>query len=142
MAEERPYLTGRTYLFRLPKGKDLLESLADFCHDNQVKCGVVQVVGSVANATVAYFDQAKKKYDKKVINEEMELLSLQGNISIQDNRPTVHAHVMLSGKDYNVVGGHLLPGTKIFVCEAYIQELVGEPKVRRADKVTKLSLWA
>jgi len=142
MAEERPYLTGRTYLFRLPKGKDLLESLADFCHDNQVKCGVVQVIGSVANATVAYFDQTKKKYEKKVINEEMELLSLQGNISIQDNRPTVHAHVMLSGKDYNVVGGHLLPGTKIFVCEAYIQELVGEPKVRRADKVTKLSLWA
>ena len=142
MAEERPYLTGRTYLFRLPKGKDLLESLADFCHDNQVKCGVVQVVGSVSNATLAYFDQTKKKYEKQVINEEMELLSLQGNISIQDNRPTVHAHVMLSGKDYNVVGGHLLPGTKIFVCEAYIQELVGEPKVRRADKVTKLSLWA
>lgn len=142
MAEEKPYLTGRTYLFRLPKGKDLLESLADFCHDNQVKCGIVHVVGSVSNATIAYFDQAKKKYDKKAINEEMELLSLTGNISIQDNRPTVHAHVMLSGKDYQVIGGHLLPGTKIFVCEAYIQELVGEPKVRRADKVTKLTLWA
>ena len=25
MAEEKPYLTGRTYLFKLPKGKDLLE---------------------------------------------------------------------------------------------------------------------
>ena len=33
MAEEKPYLTGRTYIFRLPKGKDLLESLADFCHE-------------------------------------------------------------------------------------------------------------
>lgn len=142
MAEEKPYLTGRTYIFRLPKGKDLLESLADFCHDNQVKCGVVNVVGSVSNATVGFYDQTKKKYDKKVINEEMELLSLSGNISIQDNRPIVHAHVILSGKDYNAVGGHLFPGTKIYVCEAFIQELVGEPKVRRTDKVTKLSLWA
>ena len=142
MAEEKPYLTGRTYIFRLPKGKDLLESLADFCHDNQVKCGVVNVVGSVSNATVGFYDQTKKKYDKKFINEEMELLSLNGNISIQDNRPIVHAHVMLSGKDYNTVGGHLFPGTKIYVCEAYIQELVGEPKVRRSDKVTKLALWA
>ena len=142
MAEEKPYLTGRTYLFRLAKGKDLLESLADFCHDNQVKCGIVQVVGSVSNATIGYFDQSKKKYDKKIINEDMELLSLVGNISIQDNRPTVHAHVVLAGKDYQPIGGHLMPGTKIFVCEAYIQELVGEPKVRRADKVTKLSLWA
>ncbi|MBQ7909051.1 MAG: DNA-binding protein [Elusimicrobiaceae bacterium] len=142
MAEEKPYLTGRTYIFRLPKGKDLLESLAGFCHDNQVKCGVVNVIGAVENATISVFDQAKKKYDKKVIAEPLEIVSLTGNISIQDNRPCVHAHVMLANKEYQVSGGHLLPGTKIFVAEAYIQELVGEPKVRRMDKVTKISLWS
>ena len=134
MAEEKPYLTGRTYLFRLPKGKDLLESLADFCHDNQVKCGIVNVIGSVSNATIGCYDQNKKKYEKTVINQD--------NISIQDNRPQVHAHVVMAGKDNQAIGGHLFPGTKIYVCEAYIQELVGEPKVRRSDKVTKLSLWA
>ena len=141
MAEERPYLTGRTYLFRLPKGKDLLEELIDFCHDNQVKCGIVHVVGSVVNATLGYYDQTKKKYDKKVFDEELELVSLNGNISIQDNRPIVHAHAVFSDKEFHTVGGHLLPGTKIFVCEAYIQEIVGDAKVRRSDKVTKLSLW-
>ncbi|MBR3604224.1 MAG: DNA-binding protein [Elusimicrobiaceae bacterium] len=142
MAEEKPYLTGRTYIFRLPKGKDLLESLAGFCHDNQVKCGIVNVIGAVENATVSVFDQAKKKYDKKVIAEPMEIVNLSGNISIQDNRPCVHAHVMFANQEYQVFGGHLLPGTKIFVAEAYIQELVGEPKVRRMDKVTKISLWS
>ncbi len=141
MAEEKPYLTGRTYIFRLPKGKDLLESLADFCHDNQVKCGIVNVIGAVENATISVFDQAKKKYDKKVIAAPMEIVSLTGNISIQDNRPCVHAHVMFSDKEYKVFGGHLLPGTKIFIGEAYIQELVGEPKVRRMDKVTNVALW-
>lgn len=141
MAEEKPYLTGRTYIFRLPKGKDLLESLADFCHDNQVKCGIVNVIGAVENATISVYDQAKKKYDKKVIGEAMEIVSLTGNVSIQDNRPCVHAHVMFANKEYQVFGGHLLPGTKIFIGEAYIQELVGEPKVRRMDKVTKVSLW-
>ncbi len=141
MAEEKPYLTGRTYIFKLPKGKDLLESLADFCHDNQVKCGIVSVIGAVENATLSVYDQSKKKYDKKVIAEPMELLNLSGNISIQDNRPCVHAHVMMANKDYQVTGGHLLPGTKIFIGEAYIQELVGEPKVRRPDKVTKVALW-
>ncbi len=141
MAEEKPYLTGRTYIFRLPKGKDLLESLADFCHDNQIKCGIVNVIGAVENATISVFDQSKKKYDKRVINDALEIVSLTGNISIQDNRPCVHAHVMFSDSEYKVFGGHLLPGTKIFVGEAYIQELVGEPKVRRLDKVTKVSLW-
>ena len=142
MAEEKPYLTGRTYLFKLPKGKDLLEELIDFCHDNQVKCGIVSVVGAVSNATIGYYDQTKKKFEKSLFDEELELLNLTGNISIQDNRPMVHAHVTLADRDHTVIGGHLLPGTKIYVCEAYIQELVGEPKVRRSDKVTKLSLWA
>lgn len=141
MAEEKPYLTGRTYIFKLPKGKDLMDSLAAFCHDNQVKCGIVNVIGAVENATISSFDQKKKKYDKKVIAEAMEIVSLTGNISIQDNRPCVHAHVMFSNAKGEVFGGHLLPGTKVFVGEAYIQELVGEPKVRRMDKVTKVSLW-
>ena len=141
MAEEKPYLTGRTYLFRLPKGKDLLEELIDFCHDNQVKCGIVSAVGCVSNATIAYYDQAKKKFEKSLFDEELELVNLTGNISIQDNRPMVYAHVTLADNEHNVVAGRLQPGTKIFACEAYIQELVGEPKVRRNDKVTKLNVW-
>lgn len=141
MAEEKPYLTGRTYLFKLPKGKDLLEELIDFCHDNQVKCGTVSVVGMVSNATIGYYDQAKKKFEKSLFDEEMELLNLTGNVSIQDNRPMVQAYVTLADKEHTVIGGRLFPGTKIYVCEAFIQELVGEPKVRRSDKVTKLSLW-
>lgn len=141
MAEEKPYLTGRTYIFKLPKGKDLMESLVAFCHDNQVKCGIVNVIGAVENATISTFDQKKKKYEKSVISGAMEIVSLMGNVSIQDNRPCVHAHVMFSDQEGQVFGGHLLPGTKIFVGEAYIQELVGEPKVRRMDKVTKVSLW-
>ena len=142
MAEEKPYLTGRTFIFRIAKGKDLLGELIDFCHDNQVKCGMVQVVGSVSNATLGFYNQTKKQYEKKIINAEMELVSLSGNISIQDNRPMVNAYVTLADKEYQPIGGRLLPGTKIFVCEVYIQELVGEPKVRRNDKVTKLPLWA
>ena len=76
-----------------------------------------------------------------MFDEELELVNLTGNISIQDNRPMVHAHVTLADKDYHVIGGHLMLGTKTYVCEAYVQEIVGEPKVRRMDKVTKLSLW-
>jgi len=141
MAEEKPYLTGRTYIFRLAKGKDLLEQMTDFCHDNQIKCGIVSAIGAMENATISYFDQAKKKYEKIVLSGEQELLSLNGNISIKDNRPYVHAHVMLGARDGSVKGGHLMLGTKIFSAEVFIQELVGEPKVRKEDKATKLLLW-
>lgn len=141
MAEHKTYLTGRTYIFKINKGKDLLEQLSDFCHDNQIKCGIVSGIGSLENATLAYFDQAKKKYEKIVVSKETEILSLTGNISIMDNRSNVHAHVVLAQKDGTIVGGHLAVGSKVYLAEIYIQELVGEPKVRRSDKVTKLALW-
>lgn len=141
MAEEKPYLTGRTYIFRLSKGKDLLEQLTDFCHDNQIKCGTLSGIGSVENAALNYYDQAKKKFEKTLVNSEAELLSLNGNISIKDNRPYVNANILLALKDGAIKGGRLMPGTKIYAAEIFIQELVGEPKVRKEDKVTKLLLW-
>ena len=141
MAEHKTYLTGRTYIFKINKGKDLLEQLSDFCHDNQIKCGILSGIGSLENATLAYFDQAKKKYEKIVVSKETEILSITGNISIMDNRSNVHAHVVLAQKDGTIVGGHLAVGSKVYLAEIYIQELVGEPKVRKQDKVTKLNTW-
>lgn len=141
MAEHKTYLTGRTYIFKINKGKDLLEQLSDFCHDNQIKCGILSGIGSLENATLAYFDQAKKKYEKIIVAKETEILSLTGNISIMDNRSNVHAHVVLAQKDGTIVGGHLAIGSKVYLAEVYIQELVGEPKVRKQDKVTKLNTW-
>lgn len=141
MAEEKPYLTGRTYIFRLAKGKDLLQQLTEFCQDNQVKCGVISGIGALENATINFYNQAKKKYEKITLTDEQELLALNGNVSIKDNRPFIHAHVILGDKDGGCKGGHLVLGTKVFSAEIFIQELVGEPKVRKEDKATKLSLW-
>jgi predicted DNA-binding protein with PD1-like motif len=141
MAEQKPYLTGRTYIFKINKGKDLLEALTDFCHDNQIKCGIVSGVGSLEGAVLNYYDQAKKKFEKYVINEGVEMLALNGNVSIMDNRSNVHAYVTLANKTCVVKGGYLQPGTKVFSAEVYVQELVGEPKVRKQDKATKLNLW-
>ena len=141
MAEQKPYLTVRTYIFKISKGKDLLEALTDFCHDNQIKCGVISGIGSLENATLAYYDQIKKKYEKKVLTQKTEILNISGNVSIMDNRSFIHAHLTLCDDKGILLGGHLMAGTKVFVAEVYIQELVGEPKVRKQDKTTKLNLW-
>jgi predicted DNA-binding protein with PD1-like motif len=141
MAEQKPYLTGRTYIFKIGRGKDLLESLTDFCHDNQIKCGIVNCIGALENATLGHFDQDKKKYEKHVIGKPTEILSLLGNISIMDNRSNVHAYITLADEKGAVLGGQLLLGNKVFIAEVFVQELVGEPKVRKQDKTTKLNLW-
>ena len=141
MAEQKPYLTGRTYIFRITKGKDLMEALGDFCHDNQIKCGIINGIGLLENATVCSYDIVKKKYDKRVRNKPVEMANLTGNVSIMDNRANIRADVILVNGEGKTEAGQLSAGTKVFTAEIFIQELVGEPKVRKQDKITKLNLW-
>ncbi|MFH1620264.1 MAG: PPC domain-containing DNA-binding protein [bacterium] len=141
MAEEKPYLTGRAYLFNVRKGDDLLGAIQDFCHNNQIRCGVIHAIGSVESATVGFYDQKKKKYSKVLFDREMEIVSLTGNSSLLDDKPMVHAHILLSDSDGRAYGGHLMAGARVFACEVFIQEITGTPKIRKTDKATMLPLW-
>ena len=142
MPEEKPYLTGRTYIFRLNKGDDLLEELQEFCRDNQIKCGIIKGIGTVECVTLGFYDQKKKKYNKVKHERGFEILSLLGNISLMEEKPMVHVHVALCDAQGTGVGGHLMGGSTVFACEIYVQELVGAPKRRKADRATGIPIWA
>ena len=140
--QEKPYLTGRTFLFSIYKGEDLLQAIQYFCHHHQVRCGLINAIGAVERATFSIYDQKAKKYNKVNIEKELEILSLCGNVSLFDDKPMVHAHVMFSDNEGKAFGGHLVAGTRVFSCEVYIQELTGDIKVRKLEKATQLPLWA
>ncbi len=140
--QEKPYLTGRTFLFSIFKGEDLLQAVQHFSHHHQVRCGLINAIGAVERATFGIYDQKAKKYAKHNLEKELEILSLSGNISLFDDKPMVHAHVVFSDSEGKAFGGHLMAGTRVFSCEVFMQELTGDIKVRKNDKVTQLPLWA
>jgi len=139
--QEKPYLTGRVFMFSISKGEDLLQAVQHFCHHHQVRCGLISAIGAVERATFGVYDQKAKKYLKINLEKEMEILSLSGNVSIFDDKPMVHAHIMFSDMEGKAYGGHLMAGTKVFSLEVFIQELTGDLKVRKLEKVTQLPLW-
>ena len=139
--QEKPYLTGRAFMFSIGKGEDLLQAVQHFCHHHQVRCGLINAIGAVERATFGIYDQKAKKYNKINIEKEMEILSLSGNVSLFDDKPMVHAHIMFSDAEGKAYGGHLMGGTKVFSLEVFIQELTGDPKVRKLEKTTQLPLW-
>jgi len=140
--QEKPYLTGRTFLFSIHKGEDLHEAIQYFCHHHQVRCGLINAIGAVEKAVFSVYDQKAKKYNKIALEKELEILSLCGNISLFDDKPMVHAHAMFSDSEGKAFGGHLVMGTKVFSAEVFIQELTGDIKVRKLEKATQLPLWA
>ena len=138
MADWKPK---RTLVFNLSYGTDLYEELTKIVSEQQITRGRLSAIGATTHAIVAYYDQPTKKYNPLEFSGGMEILNLQGNVSIRDGKPFVHAHIILGDWDGKVFGGHLLPGTKLWACELFIDEFEGKELVRAHDEKTGLFLW-
>jgi predicted DNA-binding protein with PD1-like motif len=135
------YKVKRTFIGQFPHKADLLESLTAFVQKNEIHLGRILGIGATMRAVVAYYDQAARKYLTLEFKEGMEILSLSGNVSLRDEKPFVHAHIVLGDRDGKVIGGHLMPGTKLFACEVSIDEFEGDVLERGFDELTGLYLW-
>ena len=131
----------RVYLWRLPYGADLLAALTDFAASRGITSGSVTTIGAASEAVLGFYDQTAKKYREHHVRKPMEIASCVGNISMLDGKPVVHAHLVLSDEKGAAMGGHLMPGTRVFSCEAMVTRLVGIPMRRGHDEVTGLPLW-
>ena len=135
------YKLKRTIIGKLPYGTDLLEGLTQLVQKENIRCGRIHGIGATTHAVVAYYDQNTKKYSPMEFKGGMEILNLQGNVSIRDGKPFVHVHILLSDPQGKVFGGHLMPGTKLWASEVIIDEFEGEELVRGQDEKTGLYLW-
>ena len=136
-----PLATGRVWLVRIPRGADLWEWLRDFARANEVYAGSISLIGATSRAVIAFYDQGARAYREIVVEGDREILSCSGNISIHEGAPFPHVHVVLGAEDGSCVGGHLRPGTVVFIAEAEIREYEGEEKVRLPDPELGLPLW-
>lgn len=132
---------GRTFMGRLPHGKDLLEAIGTFCAENDVGMGQFSMIGAVTQATYGAYDMKQQVYVTLKVTEDLEVINCIGNISIKDGAPFVHAHILFGTEEGDTFGGHLFSDTLIFAGEIFIQELAGAPLERVHDDVTGLALW-
>lgn len=139
----RPYRSndGKAAMVRVPKGSDLLDALNKAVSDLGVRAGTLQVIGAVSKLVLGYFNQDQREYDTLDLPGHWEIASGLGNVSIRDSDPFVHLHIVASGPDGRTVGGHLMPGTIVFLAELYLRALDGEPPVRVMDEEIGLAVW-
>ena len=135
------HIIKRTIMGQLPLGADLYEGLTQIVQRENIRCGRIQGLGATTHAIVAYYDQNTKKYNPLEFTGGMEILNLHGNVSVRDGKPFVHVHVLLGDAEGKVFGGHVLPGTKLFALEVFIDEFEGEGFVRAHEEITGLHLW-
>ena len=132
----------KTHIVKLEKDSDLLDSLTTYAEENNIQAAEINFIGAVQSAKVLYFNQEKKKYDEHIMNQPYEVLSGIGNISILDNKPFVHVHVVLADSTGKAYGGHLDKGTKVWLIEAFIHEVESKNLVRKFDENICLNVWS
>ncbi|MEM2212180.1 MAG: DNA-binding protein [Candidatus Nezhaarchaeales archaeon] len=141
MKDVKEARAGRFFIGKLQHGSDLLTAIEDLAEQFNVKVGVFTVIGAVKRACLSYYDQERKRYLDTVVEKPLELLSCVGNISKMEGKTVVHAHVTLIDREGRVYGGHLKPGTQVFLGEIHLQEVVGVDVQRRYDEVTGLNVF-
>jgi hypothetical protein len=129
----------RTFVLVFDEGDEVAAGLKDFARKNQLMAAHFTAIGAFRRVQLGYFEYEKKSYLKIPVNEQVEVLSLLGNIAEHKGEPKVHAHVVLGKRDGTAHGGHLL--------EAYVRPtleviLVESPLHlhRRHDEKTGLAL--
>lgn len=98
----------KTFLLVLEPGEEAFSSIADFAQREKIGAASLTALGAFERTTVAWFDIATKDYVKIPVDEQVEVLSLVGDIAVDDEgKPSLHAHVVLGLRDGSVKGGHL-----------------------------------
>ena len=101
----------RVWIAVLDEGEEAKQALLDIARQEKIEDATFVALGAFAKATVAYFDWPKKKYQDIPVNEQVEVISLLGDI-VPDEKgePSLHAHTVLGLSDGHTRGGHLMEG--------------------------------
>jgi predicted DNA-binding protein with PD1-like motif len=101
----------RTFAVIFDTGDEVTRGLLEFARQHAVAGAYFTAIGAFRDVTLGYWRWETKEYERIPIREQVEVLSLTGNVALSpDGTPKVHAHVVIGKADGSAHGGHLLDG--------------------------------
>jgi predicted DNA-binding protein with PD1-like motif len=100
----------KTLVVVFDKGEEVRQALLQFAGEHHIASAHLAAIGAFSRVLLGFFDRELKDYEKTSIDEQVELLSFNGNIVGFNDKPKLHAHVVVGKRDCTAHGGHLLEG--------------------------------
>jgi predicted DNA-binding protein with PD1-like motif len=108
MLTSYPLPGGRSYVAVLDLDDDVLQSLTAFVTAQRIKAAKFYGIGGFRRATLAFYDMEEKRYLPIEVEEQVEVVSIIGNVATYRGAPRIHAHCVVGHRDGHTSGGHLL----------------------------------
>jgi predicted DNA-binding protein with PD1-like motif len=123
----------KTFAIVFDKQEEVAAGLLDFAKREGITAGRLTAIGGFTDMVLGFYDRERKEYKKIPIKEQVEVLSLVGDISFDRGEPKVHAHAVIGKADGTAHGGHLLeahvwPTLEVIIVEspAYLRRQMDE----------------
>jgi predicted DNA-binding protein with PD1-like motif len=129
----------RTFAVIFEKGDEPVSGLERFATDEGISGASLTAIGAFRDVTLAYFDPDELEYQDIPVRQQVEVLSLVGDIALEDGEPAVHAHVVVGQRDGSAAGGHLRSATVWPTLEIIVTETPSHLR-KTVDEATGLAL--
>jgi predicted DNA-binding protein with PD1-like motif len=101
----------RTFVLVFDIGEEVTAELLGFASAQRLGGSQFTAIGALQDVVLGYWDWASKEYQRIRLREQVEVLSLLGNVArAPDDSPKLHAHIVVGKSDGTAWGGHLLEG--------------------------------
>lgn len=129
----------RTWVLVFDTGDPVVQTLERFARENALQGAHFTAIGAFQEVVLRYFDWETKAYEDVPVREQVEVLTLSGNLARVGDEPRVHAHLIVGRRDGTTRGGHLKEARVRPTLEVILTE---EPRHlrRRHDDETGLAL--
>ena len=112
-----------------------MATIERFLAEQRIHLGYFIAFGGFSNVELDYFNVRSKKYEPRRIEKQLEVVSLLGNIALDQGKPKIHAHCIVADEDDGTYGGHLGKGTVKPVLEVFLTAIDGE--LERVEDATR-----
>jgi predicted DNA-binding protein with PD1-like motif len=130
----------RTFVAILDTDEEILASLKSLAREHRLTAAQITAIGALSRATIGYFDWGTKDYRRIPVDQQVEVVSLNGDIALDaEGGPALHCHIVLGCGDGSTRGGHLLEGHVRPTLELVITESPAHLR-RKKDSETGLTL--
>lgn len=131
---------GASHFVYIERDEKVMETLTNYCRGQKISNGRLSGIGAVKDIELGAYDLGNKNYLKKQYTGEYELVSCQGNITLKDGQPFIHAHVTIGNREMNTFGGHLFECTVAVVGEFVVEQIEGSTS-REMNPEIGLATW-
>lgn len=130
---------GDRYMLRLESGEPAIEKLTAFLSNEGIEFAFLSAAGAMRSVQLGYWNAGRRSYDYTDFNEQVEVLSFQGNAALKDDKPFLHVHGVFGRPDFSVVGGHVKEGRVHPTLEVWLRIEAATVR-RKQDSATGLDL--